>query len=129
MRDVGVRSTPDVNALASRQDRSIAVLVWNYHDDDLPAPPAEVELSIAGVPAGSPMLQHYRIDDRHSNAYEAWKRMGSPAQPSAAQHAELEKAGKLETLAPPARVRAERGLVSLTFTLPRQGVSLITLTW
>ena len=37
VRDTGVRERPDVNALASRQDRSIAVLVWNYHDDDKPA--------------------------------------------------------------------------------------------
>ena len=43
IRDAGVRGSPDVNALASRQDRAISVLVWNYHDDDLPAAPAEVE--------------------------------------------------------------------------------------
>src|SRR6185503_6507156 len=35
VRDTGVRGKPDVNALASKQDRAISVLVWNYHDDDL----------------------------------------------------------------------------------------------
>ena len=39
VRDTGVRDRADVNALASRRSgRDLAVLVWNYHDDDLPAP-------------------------------------------------------------------------------------------
>ena len=50
VRDVGVRERADINAIASRQERAIAVLVWNYHDDDLPAPDTEVALRIAGVP-------------------------------------------------------------------------------
>ena len=37
----GVRDKPDVSALASRQDRSVEVMVWNYHDDDLPGSPAQ----------------------------------------------------------------------------------------
>ena len=45
----GVRNQPDVSALASRQDRSVEVMVWNYHDDDLPGAPATVELSIDGL--------------------------------------------------------------------------------
>jgi xylan 1,4-beta-xylosidase len=45
----GVRKQPDVSALASRQDRSLDVMVWNYHDDDLPGPAATVELSINGL--------------------------------------------------------------------------------
>ena len=60
------------------------VLVWHYHDDDLPGPDAAVELSLRGLPAqaGSVLVQHYRIDSDHSNAYEAWKRMGSPPRPT-----------------------------------------------
>ena len=61
--------------------RSIAVLVWNYHDDDLPAPDAAIGLTIAGVPAASVKLAHYRVDRDHSNTYEAWKKMGSPQPP------------------------------------------------
>jgi xylan 1,4-beta-xylosidase len=37
----GVRQTPDVDAIATRADREASVLVWNYHDDDLPAVDAE----------------------------------------------------------------------------------------
>ena len=33
----GVRQAPEVMALAGLEDRSLSVLVWHYHDDDLPA--------------------------------------------------------------------------------------------
>lgn len=129
IRDTGVRSNPEVNALASRQARAVSVLVWNYHDDDLPAPPSEIELTIAGLPNVRPRLQHYRIDGTNSNAYEAWKRLGSPQQPTPTQYRQLERAGQLALLPAPEQVRTTNGSVTLKFSLPRQGVSLLHLTW
>jgi xylan 1,4-beta-xylosidase len=129
VRDTGVRDRPDVNALASRSERSIAILVWNYHDDDLPAPPASVELLVDGVPGTSVEVTHERVDATHSNAYEAWKRMGSPQPPAKAQYRALERAGKLESFARPRRIRVDEGRVRLPFVLPRQAVSLVRLTW
>ncbi len=129
VRDRGVRDRADISALATRDARSASVLVWNYHDDDLPAPPAEVTLTINGLPDGRPTLTHYRVDGDHSNAYSAWKRMGSPAAPTAAQRAELERASQLQTIAVPARVAVVKGQVIVTFSLPRQGVSLVKLIW
>jgi xylan 1,4-beta-xylosidase len=118
-----------VSALATRDARSAAVLVWNYHDDDLPAPAAEVELTIAGLPPGRPMLSHYRIDGDHGNAYTLWKKMGSPQPPAAAQQRELERVGELQVLEAPRRVEIKDGRMKLAFTLPRQGVSLVRLVW
>ena len=31
---------PDIDALATRADREMAVMVWNYHDDEVAAAPA-----------------------------------------------------------------------------------------
>jgi xylan 1,4-beta-xylosidase len=129
VRDTGVRDGPDVNALASRSERTVSVLVWNYHDDDVPAPPADVDLVVEGVGGRSVDVTHERVDATHSNAYEAWKRMGSPQPPTPAQIKTLERAGQLEALEPKRRVRADAGRVHLTFALPRQGVSLVRLTW
>ncbi len=129
VRDRGVRDKADVNALASRDGQALAVLVWNYHDDDVPAPASEIALTIDGVPADRPTLHHDRIDADHSNAYEVWKKIGSPQHPTPAQYAQLETAGHLQPLEPPARVRARDGRVVVTFALPRQGVSLLRLTW
>ena len=42
----------DFNAMATRQARSIEVLVWNYHDDDKEAPDAPVEWTLPLTPGG-----------------------------------------------------------------------------
>jgi xylan 1,4-beta-xylosidase len=127
IRDAGVRGAADVYALAARTPKRVSVLVWNYHDDDVPAPAADVELTIEGIPDGQGTLRHYRVDGDHSNAYEAWKKMGSPQPPAPAQQKQLEQAGQLVALRAPERVRVEKGRFRLTFTLPRQGVSLLML--
>jgi xylan 1,4-beta-xylosidase len=129
IRSDGVREQPDVNAIATRRDRAIAVLVWNYHDDDLPAAPAEIDLVVEHVPDGPVTLEHFRVDADHSNAYEVWKRMGAPQSPSAEQYRQLQKAGQLEQLEAPQRVSASGGQFRVSFTLPRQGVSLVRLAW
>src|SRR5205085_1557595 len=101
IRDNGVRGNPEVNALASRQERAVSVLVWNYHDDDLPAAPTEVEIVVAGLPNGRTLLHHYRVDAAHSNAYEVWKKLGAPPQPTPEQYKQLEQAGQLQMLGSP----------------------------
>jgi len=130
IRDKGVRGAPDVSALAARSPRSATVLMWNYHDDDVPAPAAAIRLSIDGLPAGRATLAHYRIDEHHSNSYAAWLRMGSPQNPTPDQYAELEKAGELQQLAPAREVTIGRdGRVAAAFELPRKSVSFVKVTW
>lgn len=129
VRDSSVRGRPDVYGLAARAERSATVLVFNYHDDDLPAPPVAIELTIEGLPNVRPTLTHYRVDREHSNSYEAWKKLGSPQQPTPEQYGQLEKAGQLQQLEAPRGVSVTNGRVVLPFTLPRQGVSLLRLTW
>src|SRR6185369_4460501 len=125
----GVRGNPEVNALASRQERAVSVLVWNYHDDDLPASPTEVEVIIEGLPNGPLGLTEYRVDAEHSNSYEAWKKMGSPQKPSPEQYKQLEQAGHLQRKGLHERLPSTGGRVTLKLNLPRQGVSLLRLTW
>ncbi|MGI8988069.1 MAG: GH39 family glycosyl hydrolase [Bryobacteraceae bacterium] len=127
----GVRGNPDVDALAVRSEREISVVAWNYHDDDLPAPGAKVQLEIRGLSNGATrvLLRHYRIDDAHGNSWTAWKKMGSPQQPSPEQYAALEAAGQLQELESPRWIEARGGSAKLDFTLPRQGVSLLQLSW
>ena len=129
VREHGVVDKPDINALASRSGRAITILVWNYHDDDVPADASVIELNIKGVPVARPTLEHYRIDADHSNAYEAWKKMGSPAQPSPDQYAALERAGHLEPLESPRVLETRGGSAVVTFELPRQAVSLLKIRW
>ena len=130
----GVRGAPDVAALASLDagQHQLAVLVWHYHDDDVPGPDAEVELNLAGLPAGatSPKLTHYRVDATHSNAYTLWQSLDSPNAPSRAQYAQLAAAAQLAVLEnAPATATVAGGAATLKFTLPRQAVSLLVFQW
>jgi xylan 1,4-beta-xylosidase len=125
----GVKDAPDINGLASRDARSIAVMVWNYHDDDLAALAAPIELEIGGIGGGRVLMHHYRIDGEHSNSYEVWKKMGEPQSPAAEEYARLEAAGQLALLGSPEWRDTEEGKLQIQFSLPRQGVSLLRLSW
>ena len=130
IRDHGVRGAPDISALAARSPNSATALIWNYHDDDVPAPAASVTLTIEGLRPGPVQVEHFRIDETHSNSYSAWVRMGSPQQPTREQYAELERASELQALTPARRVTInERGRVVERFALPRKSVSLVKVTW
>jgi xylan 1,4-beta-xylosidase len=130
--DKGVRTAPDVGVLASRASKQIAVMVWHYHDDDVAGPDAAVKLALAGLPADlkAAKLTHTRIDQQHSNAYAEWLRMGSPVAPNETQYAQLEKVSELTPLTgAPATVAIANGAATLDFTLPRQCVSLLVVSW
>jgi len=127
----GVRSTPDVDAFATRANREAAVLVWNYDDEDVAAPDAKVNMTIYGIPAGVKrvLLEHYRIDAAHSNAYTAWQNMGSPQAPTPEQYEQLKAAGQLQLLASPEWLEVAGEKVTIETNLPREAVSLLRLEW
>ncbi|MCB0632403.1 MAG: polysaccharide deacetylase family protein [Saprospiraceae bacterium] len=130
IRDSSVRGErADISALATVDEDQAAVMVWNYHDDDVRVPAATVALRIKGLPEGRLWLSHYRVDEQHSNAYTLWKKMGSPKYPTAGQVKELEKAGQLELLEAPKWLDVESDETDITIQLPRQGVSLLKFSW
>jgi xylan 1,4-beta-xylosidase len=127
----GVRDDADVGAVATLDGNKIAILIWHYHDDDLPGPEANIQLNLRGLPrafAKELKLTHYRIDREHSNSYSAWLRMGSPIAPSDAQREMLLSAARLSPLGAAAqRLAVHKNRAKLDFRLPRQGVSLLLL--
>lgn len=129
--DKGVRGDrADVSALASAKDNSASVMVWNYHDNDLPAPASSVKINVGRISADRVLVRHYRIDDDHSNAYTVWQEMGAPQQVTREQYKKLETAGQLELLTSPEWMDVSpTGEIPVQFSLPRQGVSLLQFTW
>jgi xylan 1,4-beta-xylosidase len=125
----GVRGKPEVSARASydAQRRRLAVLLWHYHDDDLPGDEANVTLSVANPPFNfnEATIQHFRIDREHSNAYTLWKKLGSPAMPTDEQYEKLTAAGQLAELPAESLRRSDGEPSTLRLNLPRQAVSLI----
>jgi xylan 1,4-beta-xylosidase len=126
----GAREKPDIGANAAKSAHEITVLVWNYHDDDMGGPEAPISLTILGLSAGihAVQLTHYRIDHDHSNAYTAWKQMGSPQNPTRGRYSKLEAAGQLEPLGSPRWMKVN-GALTVDFSLPRHAVSLLQFAW
>ncbi|KAL1853931.1 hypothetical protein Daus18300_011673 [Diaporthe australafricana] len=134
----GIRGgdTTDVGAVASfnSSTETLYVFVWNYHDQDLDFPDANVTLDVQSLPdtflnnTNGVTLTHYRIDNNHSNSYSQWQAMGSPQTPSDEQYQELVRAGKLKALSQAGNLGTPiDGKLSLDFSLPVRATSLLVL--
>lgn len=131
----GAPGSNDIDALAtssvSGATGGSAILLWNYREADTPAPNATITLHIHNLPPGARrvLVQHYRIDATHSNAYTLWQEMGSPQRPTAQQYAALENRSGLELLTSPAWLDPSGGMLTLHVTLPPNSLSLVRLRW
>ncbi|MES1161132.1 MAG: beta-xylosidase, partial [Bacteroidota bacterium] len=120
----------DTTVLAVAGRRQLAVMVWNYMDDDVPGPDMPVRLRVKNFHVGSVKLEHFRIDGDYSNAYEVWKKMGSPATVGGDAYRKLEESGKLAALPAPERVHVSKeGETTVDVVLPAHSVSLLVWKW
>ena len=129
-----VRDESDVGVVAAynTSTRALTAMIWNYHDDDLPKPDAQITLEVSGLAqhwdgCRAARITHYRIDNSHSNSYTRWLEMGAPQQPTNAQISELKAAGQLQMLGEPVHVPVTDGKVEIEFALPIHGTSLLVL--
>ena len=129
-----VRGESDVGVVAAynTSTRALTAMIWNYHDDDLPKPDAQITLEVSGLAqhwdgCQAARVTHYRIDNSHSNSYTRWLEMGAPQHPTDAQIRELKAAGQLQMLGEPVHVPVRDGKVEIEFALPIHGTSLLVL--
>jgi len=119
----------DVGVMASKNNNAAAIMLWNYHDADVKGDTTNISISINSIPAKKIKLTQYRIDDAHSNAYEVWKKMGSPQNPTTEQIATLEKSGQLQQINAVATLNVNNHSTQIHIALPRQAVTLFRLSW
>ena len=74
-----VTDVPDVDAIATRRPHEVDVLLWNYHDVDLAAAPAQLSVDVRGLPVRRVTEEVFLMDATHGNAC-GWTRW--PRQPS-----------------------------------------------
>ena len=127
--DSSVRRQSDIGAMATKNKNTAAVLVWNYHDEDKQSAAEAIAVSIKNIPAKKISVTQYSIDGEHSNAYEVWKKMGAPQQPTAEQVTTLEKAGQLQTTGTAQLVPVQSGNALINLQLARQAVALLKISW
>jgi xylan 1,4-beta-xylosidase len=117
----------DVGVLATKAEKTAAVMLWNYHDEDKADSKDVVSILLNKLPAKIVTVTEYRIDTENSNAYSEWKKMGSPQNPNAKQIAALEKSGQLKMIGKPRKFDTTGGAFEME--LARQGVALLKLDW
>lgn len=90
-----------------------------------------MQTAVKEIPAGvhRVLVEHFRIDATHSNAYTAWQQMGSPQQPTSEQYAQLRAAGGLQLLTSPEWLDVHDAAVRVSTAMPRESVSLLRLRW
>lgn len=127
----GVRQGPEIDGLATRGTNRAAIMLWNYQDDDVMGSSAPVRIAIHGLPptATQVLMEEFRIDQQHSNAFEVWRQMGSPPEPSADQYARLRAAGQLQLEGSPHWASVTHGELEVNTELPRESVDLVRVSW
>ena len=100
-------------------------------DDDSPGPVSAIDVALSGLPANvtAAKLTEWRIDENHSNAHTVWKSLGSPAKLDPDQRKKLEDASRLAVVRNGENTAIAGGNTTVKLTLPRQGMSLVELSW
>jgi xylan 1,4-beta-xylosidase len=122
-----------VNGWAARNDDgTLTILLSNATDDQTQiegnaALSRRISLNVSGLPPGKRVhLEHYRVDDMHSNVYAVWRRMGKPDWPTKDQLGELRRHDQLEALLPPQDIVVDSaGQITSQFDLPMPALSLL----
>lgn len=89
-----------VNAVAtvSADGSAVQVLVYNHVSGGTASSSAtnSVKLTVNNIPGTGPLtVRQYVLDRGHSNSYQQWVSLGSPAKPSQAQWTQLSAAAEL----------------------------------
>jgi xylan 1,4-beta-xylosidase len=129
----GTTASPGVNAIAtiSSANDTISVLVYSHVNGTggNPATTDNVTLNIT-TPAGwtNARAEHWVVDHGHSNAYQTWVGLGSPANPSADQWTAINNASQLAHYDSVATIVIAGNSYNKTFTVNYYSVGLIQLT-
>lgn len=119
----------DVTVVAARDGaKRLTVLITRFDGSQWHNDGAEqsvrLHLSTGWTQSRDAEITHWRIDERHSNAYSVFRDMGSPKQPTAEQIQMIRQRMDLQTVEPPSR-RTVGAELDLDVKLPSNAVSLI----
>ncbi|MFZ5518491.1 MAG: GH39 family glycosyl hydrolase [Candidatus Zhuqueibacterota bacterium] len=113
-------------ATKSAPDR-IEVALWNFDETQANSSPAGILLRVVRLPQHlkRAAIRRYQIDAQHSNAYSAWKEMGSPQYPTDSELAALRSRQNLELIEEVHSVEVRQGNLEYSLTLPACSVCVV----
>ncbi len=121
----------DVIAFATSDKNRITIMAVNYQaekiDNNGPACLLNIDLVTPWKAGTNLRVEHWRIDNTHSNAYTAFKKLGSPKLPNPIDIDYIKSRMDIEQLET-ARKTTVKDLGDIQVTLPCNAVSLIEIT-
>jgi xylan 1,4-beta-xylosidase len=117
-----------ITAFATGDSRKITIVVTNFQNDrifnDGQSYPVSLNITQPWKPGTKVTLNHWRIDNDHSNSYTVFKKIGSPVLPNPLEIDQIKERMDLELLIPSKQTTAKE-LSEIKFELPCNAVSLI----
>ncbi len=125
----GYNDGPEVDGWATMNGPdTMQVLLYCHHDDWDIKQTFDIEMRLENLPFdGAVLVEHYRIDNNHSNAYSEWVRQGKPNYPTEGQRKAIVARSGLEYYEAPERVLIHDGKLLRSFELPTHGISFLKL--
>lgn len=118
----------DVSGFAVKgKDGETQIVIYSHNNDRDKVEDQEVTVTVDGLAAENVTVQHYRIDNEHSNPYAEWVRQGKPFYPQGEQYAAIKARDGLEKFCEDAQAAVADGKVELKFAMPAHGVSFIVI--
>ena len=117
---------PTVDGLAAQSgSEQIQVIVWHQVRDQYAQGRRRVRIRLDHLPwENCVRIQHYRIDETHSNAHTIWKTLGSPEHPSPEKLMVIKKREGLEKYQPDKITMVGERSLSVFVEMPMHSVSL-----
>jgi len=120
----------DAMATMSANSDEVQVLVYNQFATMNTTGTDMVTITLSNLPAALAnkelFLTHFRVDETHSNPYNAWAAAGKPASPTEAQWQTMKVQQHLALLQPVAKATTTTTYTT-SFSIPRQAGSLVIL--
>jgi xylan 1,4-beta-xylosidase len=120
-----------IKAFATSDAKRITIVVTNYQYNQINnegvSYPVELNIETRWKPGTKVTLKHWRIDQDHSNAYTAFKKLGSPVLPNPIEIDAIKSKMEPELIEAPLAMSSDE-LKKIEFQLPCNAVSLIEIT-
>lgn len=125
---VQTKTDKHIFSFATRDENKISVVVVNYQDEhpfnDGISKMISLQVKPHWTASGNVTVKHWRIDEKHSNAYTVFKELGSPKLPDPMQIDAIKQRMDLELMETPQQIKS-KDKIDLKFYLPCNSVSLI----
>ncbi|HYW96577.1 MAG TPA: hypothetical protein VE870_13365, partial [Bacteroidales bacterium] len=86
-----------------------------------------MKISLAGLKKGQYKLIHYRIDEKHGNPFDIWKKNGRPGLPSTEVYRKMIAVQEPALMGSPSDVTVNSNIIELEVDMPSPSVSFLVL--